>query len=191
MGFNIVNKSLNSIMNEMACNQSALKSLPQHQAKTLEPLNEIEAFILLDDTLENLHKQYLEAKAQTKELIALNGTDDAMAEIAIDMEDSAWCAMQTRYIELRAKRHLMARAQDMMRHRDKQIEELKESAEATNKQRQARDFMNYLKLMEAIKEKNKTPQIFEWLILFLIFRFDLMAQNANKKNYAHIFPIAV
>ena len=48
-----------------------------------------------------------------------------MAEIAIDMEDSAWCAMQTRYIELRAKRHLMARAQDMMRHRDKQIEELK------------------------------------------------------------------
>ena len=114
-----------------------------------------------------------------------------MTEIAIDMEDSAWCAMQTRDIELRAKRHLMARAQDMMRHRDKQIEELKESAEATNKQRQARDFMNYLKLMEAIKEKNKTPKIFEWLILFLIFRFDLIGQNANKKNYAHIFPIAV
>ncbi len=179
-----MSRSLNSIMNEMARTQSAMAKVKPRQAHHgMKALTELEAFRLLDNTLENLHKQYIDAKAQTKELVSLNGTDDAMASVAIDMEDSAWCAMQTRYLELREKRHLMAQAQDMMRRRERQLNDLKERVEQSHKQRQARDFMNYLKLMEMIKKKNKTPQIFEWLMLFLIFRDKFFGQHAQQNSY--------
>jgi len=51
--------------------------------------------------------------------------------------------------------------------------------------------MNYLKIMKVMKEKNKIPQIFEWLILFLIFRIDVFSQSQQKNNYHHAMPIAV
>jgi hypothetical protein len=114
-----------------------------------------------------------------------------MADIARDMEDSAWCAMQTRYLELRAERNIMARAQDMMRRRNKQIQDLKERATQRHKQKQAREFMNYLKVIKTVKEKNRTPQIFEWLMLFLILRIDMLGQNTKQRNYSNAFAIAV
>jgi len=112
-----VNKSLNSIMNQMARQETALGFVKPRTHKNLQPLEELDAFVLLDDVLEDLHKQYLDAKAQYKELVSLSGADDAMATVALDMQDSAWCAMQTRYIELRAERKMMAQAQDMIRRR--------------------------------------------------------------------------
>ena len=187
-----MSKSLNSLMNEMARTESAMSRIkPRRPHVHMKPLSEIEAFILLDDTLENLNKQYLNAKRQANDLVNLNGADDAMADIARDMEDSAWCAMQTRYLELRAERNIMARAQDMMRRRNKQIQDLKERATQRHKQKQAREFMNYLKVIKTVKEKNRTPQIFEWLMLFLILRIDMLGQNTKQRNYSNAFAIAV
>ena len=159
-----------------------MNSMRPRQDAAMKSLGELEAFIILDDLLNSLHKQYLDAKAQRKELVALGGQDDAMASVAFDMEDSAWCAMQTRYVELRAERKMMARAQDMMRRHERQIEARNRRIEKSYKRKQAHDFVNYLKILEAIKEKNRTPRIFEWLILFIIFRIDLTGGSLDRKT---------
>ena len=176
-----MNRSLNNVMNKMARCESILSTMAPYRTASLECLSELDAFVILDDTLNFLHKQYLEAKTQRKELVALNGADDAMVDVALDMEDSAWCAMQTRYIELRAQRKMMAQAQQMMRVRERQIEELNEKIEQSHKQKKAQDFVNYLKAMEVMKQKNKTPRIFEWLVLFLIFRDNFINRSLNQQ----------
>ncbi len=170
-------------MNEMAHASAPAGGGVFERRKRLRSLSELEAFILLDDTLEALHKQYMDAKAQRKELVALCGRDDAMTVVAIDMEDSCWCAMQTRYIELRAVGKMMAKAQTMMRRREYDIKEMELRILERDKEKQARDFMNYLKIIEVLKEKNKTPRIFEWLALFLFLRIDVFGQNPNKNLY--------
>ena len=55
-----------------------------------------------DPTLASLIKQYLNASRAHKDLIRHHGAQDAMTEVAADMVDSAWCALQTRLLELRA-----------------------------------------------------------------------------------------
>ncbi len=55
-----------------------------------------------DPILASLIKQYLNASRQHKGLLRSHGTQDAMVEVAADMVDSAWCALQTRLLELRA-----------------------------------------------------------------------------------------
>ena len=132
------------------------------------PISELEAFIQMDDTLAQLNKDYLEAKVQRLELVALNGADDAMAEVALDMEDSAWCAMQTRYLELREERELMERAQRMMRKIEAEIEKVKLSEQAA----EARQVAGYMKVLERIKQMAKEPKIYELLLLFMIFKFE-------------------
>lgn len=175
-------------MNEMAHGQNIVCPVASQHSK-MKRLSELEAFIVLDDTLDALNKQYLDAKAQRKELVALSGADDAMAVVAMDMEDSTWCAMQARYIELRANRKMMARAQKMMRQRDLQIEELEERILQSDKVKQAQNFANYLKILEIVKEKNKTPRIFEWMALFLFLRINIFGQDMNKK-YTQNFAVA-
>lgn len=138
-------------------------------------LSELEAFIQTDDLLADLNKQYLEAKRERKELVALNGADDAMTEVALDMEDSAWCAMQTRYLELRQDRELMAKVQRMMRQSEEEIEyEVKR-----DKERNLKQFIYYTQALNRMKEKNKTPRIFEWAILLLIFKMVPLHKNTN------------
>lgn len=55
-----------------------------------------------DPLLASLIKQYLNASRQHKSLMKLHGYHDPMADVAADMVDSAWCAVQTRIIELQA-----------------------------------------------------------------------------------------
>ena len=131
-----------------------------------EPLSELNAFIQMDGLLASLHKDYLDAKAQRIELVALYGDDDAMAEVAIDMEDSAWCAMQTRYLEVREQREMMERAQRLMR----RVEEKIEQEKAREKEYEARQFSYYLQMVEKMKELNKVPQILQWAVLLLLFK---------------------
>lgn len=180
----MVEASLNSIMNEMARAPQKGVVGAFERRKRLRSLSELEAFMCLDGTLDSLHKQYMDAKAQRKELVAMCGGDDAMAAMAIDLEDSCWCAMQTRYIELRAKGKMMARVQSMMRQRERDIEGLELRILKRDQEKQARDFVNYLKIVAIMKEKNKTPRIFEWLAVFLFLKIDVFGQDHHKKSYA-------
>lgn len=152
-------------MNEMASRIDAIHPASAEQ-RPAQPLSELEAFVQMDGLLGSLQKDYLDAKAQRVELVALHGDSDAMAEVAMDMEDSAWCAMQTRYLELRAEREIMERAQRLMRRAEEKIEQEK----AREKAYEAKQLAYYLKTLEKIKEMNKGPNIFEWAILFLIFK---------------------
>lgn len=167
-------QSLNQIMNDMASRIDAIHPAPAEQRPT-QPLSELDAFIEMDHLLASLHKDYLDAKAHRVELIALYGDNDAMAEVAMDMEDSAWCAMQTRYLELREKREVMERAQRLMRRAEEKVEQEK----AREKAYEAKQFAYYLKTLEKIKEMNKTPSILEWAILFLIFKISPFHDRLN------------
>lgn len=74
-------------------------------------LAEIERFMAIDPLLIALYKRYVDARAQY--LSALGGGKDsnmAMADIAADLADSAWCALESRIHELRENESAQRRA---------------------------------------------------------------------------------
>lgn len=162
-------------MNEMTQRLDALQSQSVNHQSCHASLSELDAFILMDATLAGLNRQYLEAKSQRKELVKLNGADDPMAEVAMDMEDSNWCAMQTRYLELREDRELMVKAQRMMRESEEKVEQ----EEVLEKERKSKEMAYYNRILDKIREQNKVPEIFEWLLVFMLFRGAPFHHNAR------------
>lgn len=178
-------KSLHQIMNEIAARIDVLQ--PNHtsgqddighfkptakQQQSLrghkDPLSEIDAFMQMDDLLAHLHKEYLESKMHRQQLLAQNGKGDPMAEIAMDMEDSAYCALQTRYIELRQIRDMMAKAQRLMRESVEAIEREKNKEQL----QKFTNFILFLKMQSSQNEQNRHNNStggFEYAILLLIF----------------------
>ncbi len=185
-------KSLHQIMNEIAARIDVLEPIhasgqddlghfkpTAKQQQSLrgnkDPLSEIDAFMQMDDLLAHLHKEYLEAKIHRQQLLAQNGKGDPMAEIAMDMEDSAYCAFQTRYIELRQIGELMAKVQRLMRESMETIEREK------NKERE-KEFRNFI-LLSKMQEKNRQENNqggFEYAILLLIFN---LVPSPKQQSY--------
>ena len=174
--------SLNNVMNEIARAEKIIPS-PNYINETTQELSELEAFAILDETLNDLQKQYLSAKAQRKSLIVASNTDDPMVPIAIDMEDSLWCAMQARYIELRQKRCLMQRVQKMMRQHQQSLENMKEQAVKRQEKKKTQDFINFCELMRTLKEKQKSSQILEFLMMFFFLQFDFIMGLSLKRQF--------
>jgi hypothetical protein len=146
-----------------------------------EPLSELEAFAQLDPTLAGLNKEYLEAKDYRQELVRLNGADDPMAEVAADMEDSNWCAMQTRYLELRERREMMAQAQRLMRASEEKIE--KEIEE--RKTAQSMRFLEWAKSIERIRKAQKSDPILEWACaLMILFPGSILPRMSLRQQFA-------
>jgi hypothetical protein len=174
-------QSLHQIMNEMATRLETLQPATPEK-RSLVPLSELEAFLQMDSLLASLNKDYLDAKAQRIELIALYGNEDAMVEVAMDMEDSSWCAMQTRYIELREERELVERAQRMMR----RVEEKIEQEKARNKAYEAEQFTYYMRAVQKMKEMNKNPKVFEigfaLMLLFKMYPLNYTPNNMMPRN---------
>ena len=156
---------------------------PAHHDCAPESLTELEAFIRMDQVLASLNKQYLEAKAHRKELVALNGADDAMAEVAMDMEDSAWCAMQTRYLELREDRDLMMQAQRLMRQADERVEEKREK----EKQKEALNIFHRMQILKNM-ERQKKDRVPFFEIAFILLIFKLLP--AGIDNHTQRFSMA-
>jgi hypothetical protein len=173
-----IQQSLSDIMNQMV---TRLEDIQATDKPFAHALTEIEAFTKLDDTLESLNKQYLDARLQRKELVALYGGDDAMVEIAIDMEDSAYCALQTRYIEVRQNRDMMVKAQRLMRDAE---EEMKIEAEKEKSQK-ASEFVMKLKMMDAMRVKERRSDIGFALAAYVLLAFKLLPQISINKNFSH------
>ncbi len=175
--------SLNSIMNKMA-REEVCRAPKRTLLSSEKPqkFTEIEGFAVIDDILGALRKEYLNARRYRKDLSQTQQSDDAMLEMAIDMEDSVWCAMQTRYLELRDGAVLMRRVQKMIYQQDLKIQAYEVAQQEQRLEREKRQDISalqiYLKMLVVMKEKNKTPQILEWLILFLIF--DVPITGAKK-----------
>ena len=190
----IKEKSLHQIMNEIVQridtlapsfsgdkdNLGQFKPSDRQQAAlrgNKDPLSEIEAFIQLDEILAHLNKQYLEAKAYRIQLSADHGVNDPMAEIAVDMEDSAYCAFQTRYIEVRQMRDLMTRVQYLMRESVETIERQK----AKEREEKYKAFIMLSKMQEKTRQQDKRGG-FEYAILLLMFNLT-PAHHVPKHQY--------
>ena len=130
-----------------------------------DPMSELDAFIAIDPTLAGLNKEYLEARDYRRELVRINGCDDPMAEVAADMEDSSWCAMQTRYLMLRERRELMEQAQRLMRQSEEKIElEIEEK-----KKKRIDDILQWTRSLEFMRKNNKADPILEWALVIMMF----------------------
>lgn len=110
-------KSIQEIMNQMAGRMDSLLDARDdaHAAHQPAMLDEVLLWMAVDPLLADLHKQYLDAKANHACLRDKNGSKDAMAAIAADMEDSARCAVDTRILELRQSGEAKAVLQAMIR----------------------------------------------------------------------------
>ncbi len=168
--------SLQDIMNDIAGQRpDAVAQTCQKTAKkkaAAKPLDELQAFIQLDPLLADLHKQYMGAKNNCAELVRAHGSDDVMVDVAMDMEDSAWCMMQTRYLEVRAKRGLMEKAQHLMRVSE---HDMRQVAEEDLKQERKKQFDLYLAMLEMFKQQRQKERrldlgTFEALFVLLIFK---------------------
>lgn len=175
--------SLNQIMNDMA---SGALDLPvsymmDYDTDTLQTLSELDAFIHLDEMLASLNKEYLDEKSHYEYLVKTFGADDAMTEVAVDMMDSAWCAMQTRYLEVRASQKLMEQAQLMVLAVEKEQIELEEKKERQKDKQQTERFMLLTRLMDRKNsERNATNYADLLAVVFILFGTLLMKNNFFK-----------
>lgn len=160
-------QSLQDVLNVVASGATS-GSISQNSGKqTIEApkkIGEFEAFSALDPLLADLQKQYLDAKAQRVQAVREFGADDAMSDMAAWAEDSAWCAVQTRYMELRSDRALMREAQAMMR------ESEEEERAAMEKAREKESLKNvlYLQMTARMHEARKNDNFGWWALLYLL-----------------------
>lgn len=173
---------LQSILND-AANLLASGAVTFEKAD-LKPMSELEAFASLDPLLSSLRKEYLDAKSQRAQALREYGAGDAMSEMAEWAEDSAWCAMQTRYMELRADRVMMAQAQVIMHESLEEYRALETRAKQKEAVRCAEQLLLFQKMRD-VKEENKSS-------LWLLMLFLLTDQNSFFRSYqpAHAFRMA-
>ncbi len=153
-------QSLQDVMNTVARQLDAL--VPQQgRSGSRDTLGELEIFASLDPLLGDLQRQYNDARYTRRTQEKMFGTDDPMGDVARDMEDSAWCAMQTRYMEVRGDRGMMREVQAIQneqRDRDMRAKERDAANDSIRAYYQA-------DMMARMKRQSKTPSIFEWLVV--------------------------
>lgn len=157
--------SLLDIMNEVSArlDRAPLKQpvVAYHQ----EGLDELQAMMALDPLLADLHKQYLDAKSSRLQARKEYGANDGMTELAAMMEDSAWCSMQTRYMEVRADRKLREQANSM-------VEESRLEAEEharKKRERETWDYVQAIQTMVRMREEDRRSAAGWWIILMMYF----------------------
>lgn len=176
-------QQLLAVMNEVSARldhaPASLRPIPRTEAIT-----EMQAFMQLDPLLSGLNKEYLDAKGARLQAEKEFGRGDGMAGLAVLMEDSAWCAVQTRYMELRADRRMMAQAQSLME--ESRLEE--EERTRKEKDRAALKTFEQMQMFLRMREARKDTAAGWWLFLMLFMtepvpfrahhashRFNLMA----------------
>lgn len=155
-------QSLQDVMNAVGVAIDGLKPSPQ------PVLNDFDAFLRIDPLLSQLHKEYLDAKDQRRRAKAEFG-DDGMCEMAAILEDSAWCSMQARYMELRGDAGRMAAANQIIK--DDRRERAEEKARDERERQNA--MQEYLIMAELVRRRHGCDEAALWMYAALI----LMSQN--------------
>lgn len=156
------------IMNEVSARldqQVASAPVRTSVSRNYKPMDEIQAFMHLDPLLADLNKQYLDAKSSRLQAEREYGRGDGMTDMAAMMEDSAWCAMQTRYMELRANRGLMSQARDLM-DKDRLEEEERTRKE---KEKAALNYMHQMQMFARMREASRNDAAGWWIIAMIYF----------------------
>jgi len=162
-GFSMgMDNSLQDIMNDVS---RRLDTAPSLRPQNREVLSEMQAFILLDPLLADLNKEYLDAKRNRLNAAKDFGGDDGMTELAGILEDSAWCAMQTRYMEVRADRFIMVEAQRLME--ESRLQEARLAKK--DKERQALYRLEQMQLFARMRELRQQQNIADlWMLIFMM-----------------------
>lgn len=161
-------QSLQDILNIVAARPADDALFTKNAKRTIDAgsaFTELDAFVALDPLLASMQKQYRDAKAQRLQTIQEFGADDPMTEMAVWAEDSAWCAMQTRYMEVRDDRALMREAQKMMMEREEEAQE----SERILLEKQRTDVFLRLQIIHRLQEaENKTKDTGWWWLFYLL-----------------------
>lgn len=136
-------------------------------------LSEMDAFAALDPLLGSLVKRYLDAKSTRMASEKQYGACDGMTDMALIVEDSAWCAMQTRYMEVRGDRAMMKQAQALME--ESRLEE--EAASTRAKEKQTLQFFEQMQIFLRMQEKARQSYYLWLAVLFL-------CHGGNAAGYA-------
>lgn len=152
-------------MGNAICLQSIMNDVSAHIVeRTPSVVTELQAFLIVDPLLAALHKEYLDAKETRCKSEKDFGKHDPMTDMALLVEDSAWCAMQTRYMEVRTDRVLMAQALALM-------EEERTNARRKREKEKAEDalrFYNTMEMLMKIRKKEATAVNWIWAFIFLL-----------------------
>lgn len=179
--------SLQDVMNQMAQNgiASNIDEATSVRLCSSDQLSELDAFIQIDPLLAALNKDYRQSKAERQDIVQMFGNDDPMAEVAHDKEDSAWCAMQTRYLELRGDSEKMREAQGLMRAQNEQAIEEALVEKKHEKDQLAQQLFYYNRVSETARERNKQSYVFElgYIMLFLADELKNLASAAPTFHY--------
>lgn len=129
-------------------------------------LDELQAFILIDPLLAGLQKEYLDARATRAQAQREYGAGDGMTDMAMMMEDSAWCAMQTRLMEVRADRAKRAEANGLIEDSRREEEERETKAKKEEALRVIDHLLMTMRMREIQEERNKNYG--GWFLFFML-----------------------
>ena len=180
--------SLQEIMNRMVTRFETIKTEGADSYQK-DPWTEIKAYIGLDPVLGDLHKQYLDARAQHKKLLTENGKSDAMTEIALDVRASTVSAIETRVIELRKDEAL--RSVVAYRMRRAEIDREQElSAETKEYWLQIRGYNEAQMRTKARKKREEGTSNFLAAIVFLNLVQQMLTAARHNRSIASIVDAA-
>ncbi len=158
MGFD---NALMDVMNSVSQTLDVALCAPRPSTQVL---SELDAFARHDPLLASLRKQYLDAKAMRINAHKQYGGDDGMTDLAMMSEDSAWCAMQTRYLELRDDKAATQAAQEEMVEAER-IEKVRKQKEDDEK---TLIYFRVLDMIQKIREREKVDYAMLILALLLL-----------------------
>lgn len=149
--------SLHDVMNDLARGVGVEPDAPE---------DDLESFAAIDPLYAQLHREYLQAKSQHDKLVRDNGADDPMADIAADMADSAMCARDTRFIELRRmEASVQAAARESRARRDDAV-----AMRAAEKRQYALDVFYRGQIIQRMKDRRRerdSDMTLLWMMLFI------------------------
>jgi hypothetical protein len=176
-GFLMSGEKLQAIMNAVS---ERLDACPADRAKP--PLSEFDAFLTFDETLQSLNKQYLDAKDQRRQAVREFGAG-GMTDMAAILEDSAWCAVQTRYMELRDNRVALNRAQEIMN--DARAKERREKDAEREKEQLAIYHMAQTAMM--MKKAGCDDGVLFWMAVFILLQGQRQQQAMFREQASYSF----
>lgn len=158
-----MDKNLHDVMNDVSARLERRGCTPRRLPRG-EVISELQAFAALDPLLFDLRKQYFDAKSTRTQSEKDFGIDDCMTDMAMIEEDSAWCAMQTRYMELRSDRALMMKAQALIM---ESICEQERLARA-EREEEARKISQQMDLLLRMRDAQNKKDEEDWLLALLL-----------------------
>lgn len=172
-----MDKNLHNVMNEVSLRLDQAAPACASPAKALD---ELQAFVILDPLLASLYKQYQDARQHRAQAAKDFGRQDGMTDMASILEDSAWCAMQTRYMEMRAIRSMMAQAQKIREETRLEEERLLQE----KKEREAREALEQMQLFSKMHAPKQKSEISLWFAYIMLFGDDQLFFRNYQPSYS-------